>query len=852
MAKRLITLILFFVAIIGTILCFTDNAILPPSSLHHQQQEEDEELDSRSMVISSHFAAIPVPSYVTNPYLNNDDSKVQPTAKDHNPLALMGKTTSRICGNVRGEKRSVACSFLLSDRSWRVWKQHLSQVFYTNKRRVSTIIHNWFVKNAVDGALDHLETIQWKIHDWRYSPSLEWYLLKAQWTSFLYQCMDKYLDPELYHLIHNFITSNNVNRLNISSGLQVDKGLSSSTTSTTTTTSNKIDSNARSSSSNKSDVDNGPSPSITSNSTDSETRTSSSNKEDVVRYHGHRTKHINLNHHDLEPDNEGCYHDIFGTTLCVGQQSMLDDDELKDRMNALFESMSYEDRSHTLRFQQRFIQWATKTSAMTSRAVHQAQSLWLQHSQEAYQFLDDALDLVPSCTNDRHTNTPRLRPITKDNYQAPSSVLSATTSAAAEPASAAAETTCPNVIFPFSVSPLDKSLESSVFSLGQALHMRPRSPPPPCVLLPRPFLSLKPARQQQWTACAHNSYNRKQNLYDDDGTAVPRTTRTARAKQCRSLLSQPLEPYNRMQYHYLLARLEKKMMKKLMRLEKEALQEYYRAMASGPHSWKINYHRNPQQQHHQQEEQERQQRPGYATQRTYQQLRLYTTIAFRKQYVKSIQQLTDASRRYDALAMEQVKHARKEWRWVERQRRNQIRNHHRYQQNHQHHHEEQVKQQQGLTQNDDVDYDARCQQWWRRTKSWRLVRLLSSVAEQLGYYRYNKGNTNSMRDDDHTLLSMIASYLPSPDDPPRPPTDTRAAVFIGQRADMAIQTHRRMLQQHWNATFQEMDRRSHSMWVSAMDQVQGRHRILPNCNATCAYGLLLFKLALIVVFIIFL
>ncbi|SAL95101.1 hypothetical protein [Absidia glauca] len=768
MATHLFTLILYFVAIIAVGFCFTDNASLPSSSLPQQQEQ-----DSLSLVISSRLAAIPVPSSLTGLSLNNDKSNDRLIAKDHNPLALIGKSTSRVCGNARGEKRTAACSLLLSDRPWRTWKQQLSQVFSTNKRRISTIAHNWFVKNAVNGAMDTLETVQWKVHDWHHSPSLEWYLLKSQWTSFAYQCMDKYLDPELNDRIHNWINNISLNRFSI------DSGLSSSTTSTTSTASTA--STATSSTSSTS------STSTSSNKIDSDATTLGSN-EGVVRYHGHRTKHVNLNHNDLEPDNEGCYHDVFGTTLCVGQQSELDGDELKDRMDALFKSMSYEDRTHTLRFQHRFLQWATKASTLTSRAVDQAQSIWLQYSQEAYQFLDDAFDLAPSCTNNHPTNPARP------------SIASAS------------EMTSHHVVFPFSVSPHDKSLESSTSSLGQVLS-RARSPPP-CALLPRSLLSLKPAKQEQWTACSHSDPNYKRN---DDGTTVPRAIRAARSKHCRTLLSQPLDPYNQQQYHYLLAQLEKKMTKRLVRMEKEALQEYYRAMASAPHDWKTNFDRHPQQQHDQQE-----QRPGYATQQTYQQLRLYTTLSFRKLYMKSTEQLVDASRRYDALAMEQVIDVRKEWRWVERQRRS---NHH-YQQYRQYRQEQQ--QQQSFNRNTDVNYSARCQQWWRRNETWRLVRLVSSGVKQLGYW-YNKDYAITMRDDGHTLLSSIASFFPpSHENPPRPPTDTRAAVYIGQTADNTLQTHRQLLRQHWGATFEKMDQRSRSMWVSAMDEKPGRLQILPS------------------------
>jgi hypothetical protein len=48
------------------------------------------------------------------------------------------------------------------------------QVFSTSKRRISTVAHNWFVKNPANVAIDTLETVLWKAHDWHYSPSLEW------------------------------------------------------------------------------------------------------------------------------------------------------------------------------------------------------------------------------------------------------------------------------------------------------------------------------------------------------------------------------------------------------------------------------------------------------------------------------------------------------------------------------------------------------------------------------------------------------------------------------------------------------------------------------------------------------
>ncbi|SAM00029.1 hypothetical protein [Absidia glauca] len=210
-------------AIITVGFCFTGNASL--SSLPAQEQ------DSLSLVNSSRLAAITVPTYVTDIYLNNDKSKGRLIAQDRNPLALIPKSTSRVSGNARGEKPTVACSLLLSDRPWRAWKQQLSQVLSTNKRRISTIAHNWFVKNAANVAIDTLETVLWKAHDWHYSPSLEWYIFKSQWTSFAYQWMNKYMDPERNNLIPSWIHNISLNIFSI------DSGLSPSTTSTAGSTS---------------------------------------------------------------------------------------------------------------------------------------------------------------------------------------------------------------------------------------------------------------------------------------------------------------------------------------------------------------------------------------------------------------------------------------------------------------------------------------------------------------------------------------------------------------------------------------------------------------------------------------
>ncbi|SAM06992.1 hypothetical protein [Absidia glauca] len=131
------------------------------------------EQDSLSLVNSSCLAAIPVPTCLNDLYLINDKSKGRLIAQDRNPLVLIPESTSRISGNAQDENPTVASSLSLSDRPWRAWKQHLSQVLSTNKRRISTVAHNWFVKNAANVAIDTLETVLWKAHDWHYSPSLE-------------------------------------------------------------------------------------------------------------------------------------------------------------------------------------------------------------------------------------------------------------------------------------------------------------------------------------------------------------------------------------------------------------------------------------------------------------------------------------------------------------------------------------------------------------------------------------------------------------------------------------------------------------------------------------------------------
>ncbi|KAI8336613.1 hypothetical protein BC941DRAFT_471146 [Chlamydoabsidia padenii] len=61
----------------------------------------------------------------------------------------------------------------------------------------------------------------------------------------------------------------------------------------------------------------------------------------------HISKYISPNHHDLVPDNEGCYLDVFGTTLCVDQDSLLNACELKDQMNTFLEALTFGNRSYT-------------------------------------------------------------------------------------------------------------------------------------------------------------------------------------------------------------------------------------------------------------------------------------------------------------------------------------------------------------------------------------------------------------------------------------------------------------------------------------------------------------------------
>ncbi|KAI8328383.1 hypothetical protein BC941DRAFT_445155, partial [Chlamydoabsidia padenii] len=616
---------------------------------------------------------------------------------------------------------------------WRSQMEKLTRTFVDMTHHYSTVVNNWLVKNVVHTSLDCLATIQWKLTDWRQAPSLEWYLLKANWATFVYWCYDNYLDKTIkaWTFDNRFLTKtiNNIDFYHNYLGK-------------TTKMVNSYDSYLEKT------IDNINSDRIIQWCTINEKGTLfdriTGNITSMTP--AHITKHINLNHHDLVPDDEGCYHDVFGTTLCVDQHSLLDDVELKDRMDTLFEAMNYEDRSYTLRFKHYFIQWATTASRKTTRTLHQAQSLWYERTRVAYRFLDNALGLVPSCDNHHQTN----------KYWSSSS-------------------TCPIVLFPFSVSPFDTLSDASSYSFGHPLSMQSSS----CKTLDRPLFSLEPLRQPDWTSCKRDTNNNTEKYHMSAA-------------------------YNRDQYNYMLSRLEKELMDNLKRLEKELLQDYHRAMISTPHLWKINYQPYQQQQHYQ--EQDHLEQPGLATQHMYQQLRLYTTISFRQLYTTSVQQLMDATRQYEVMAMEQVKQTREAW----------------------------LEQEQTpvlLKQEQDMDYEARCKQWWREKRQWSLTRSLSELL-------YEDNNFN--------LLSVVAFYKSitqqTTTSAPSTTHDTRARLYISQRADMAIQLHREALLQQWKTSFQNINLKSQSMWVSVMDQVQGRQRLMPDCKEGCQAVLLLIEI----------
>ncbi|KAI8344612.1 hypothetical protein BC941DRAFT_409110 [Chlamydoabsidia padenii] len=685
--------------------------------------------------MSSRLPGIPVPEFVTNLFSDNSNSN-RLTTKDSHLTIMLGKPSY----------------------GWRPRLEKLIRTLMVITNHYSTVLNNWLVKNVVHKFLDCLTTIQWKIIDWRESPSLEWYLLKANWSTFLYRFYDNYLDSTIkaFKFDDRFLTKTITN-------IDFYHKYLGKTTKVINSYDNYLEKIIDNINFNRiihwRDI----------NDKDTIFNRITGNITNIPP--AHLTNHINLNHHDLVPDHEGCYHDIFGTILCVDQDSLLNDDELKDRMDTLFEAMTYEDRSHTLRYKQHFIQWATTASRRTTRTLHQALSLWYQQTQVAYRFLDDALGLVPSCNNHHHTNKDR---------------------------SSSSSSTCPIVLFPFSVSPFDTSFDASSYSFSHPLSMRSTSSPSPsCTTLDRSFFSLAPLQQPGWTSCTQDTNNNNNpKKYD-----IP-------------------DAYNRDQYNYMLSRLEKELMDKLKRLEKELLQEYHRAMVSAPHLWKINHRPYQKQQYH---EQDHLQRPGHATQRMYQQLRLYITISFRQLYTNSIQQLMDATRQYDVKAMEQVKQAREEWKWVEQQQ----------QQQHSGHHHHPRKQEQ------DTDYEAQCQQWWRKKRPWSLTRSLGEFLND--DYNFN-------------LLSVIAFFKPTTQQTTLAPStthDTRATLYISQRADMAIQLHRESLLQQWTTSFQNINRRSQSMWVSAMDQVQGRQRLMPDCKEGCQLVLLLVKIFLLIRFLLF-
>ncbi|ORZ17299.1 hypothetical protein BCR42DRAFT_414355 [Absidia repens] len=777
-----------------------------------QPQLFDSQYDSHH--ISSILDQIQVPSYVSTLYTNK-----HPTATDHYVVSTIS-TSMQLCKKLGGEKGAATCSYLLIDRPWKYWRQDATRFIHNAKTQYFPVIYNTIAKAVNYAYVDGLYALQNKVHDWWRFPSLEWYLLKSSLVSLWDQC---YYDFWNWYSGKNR-TFSNITRLFYGS----KKG------------------------------------------------------DDEDQNDGHLEYSHGISdssEHDLEPDQDGCYYDVLGTALCVDQQRLLDENGLKERVNELFEGMTYEERSHTLRFQQRFIQWATKASSMTAEAMDRAQSLWLQHTNTAYRFLDDALYLDPQTNNNNNKHD--------DPSQGPTPATRTTRQM----------TSCPPVVFPFSISPFDTSLDSTFFSLGNQPHSLRSAPPPASSYLP-----LMPIRQP-WTACLSSQNDstdgNTNNDYHDFGIS---------GKKNMPIYQMPLNPYNKIQHQYLLTRLQKEMMQQLERLEKATLQEYYQAMEATPHQWTLR-HNDRHQLHYQRRQLQKLHlyKPAYAAQQLYQELRLYISISLQQLYQRSIQQLMEITEQYDNLAMKQVEHAYDEWKWIKKQQsrrlftfyphHDDITNMHHYgrestayaspplsshtedmdsssslpisdkdakyespqqqeqqqpQQHQEQDHQQQQQQQQLQDLGGEVDYDAQCQQCWKRKKPWRLVYLLSSMAEQLGYYHYNKHKD----DDNYTLLSTISG---SDDNMPvagggsmaAESSSSRAVVFIGQRAGRAVQPHRQNVLHQWQTVFQDMDRQSRAIWVSAMDQAQGRHRIWASCNATCTSAIIMAKLLILVLFLFY-
>ncbi|ORX56322.1 hypothetical protein DM01DRAFT_363609 [Hesseltinella vesiculosa] len=218
----------------------------------------------------------------------------------------------------------------------------------------------------------------------------------------------------------------------------------------------------------------------------------------------------------------------------------------------------------------------------------------------------------------------------------------------------------------------------------------------------------------------------------------------------------------------------------------------------------------------------------------YKELQLYMHVTTRQHFYNHMDQLLNATLQYDTLSMSLVNHTHRQWLWAQK--------------------EEQLRPRlpPKWTSPPPLTPDDRWQQWWqdhRRTSTsvWQIL------CDWLRYFwtwftQEEKPQTANPLTDDSPPSTATS---PSATACARGVLTECALHWIRQDADSDLQPYRQQLIQQYTSIFRSLDHDLHLVWLAAVDQVQGRHRILPHCGTLCSYDYHIILLACLLIFLLF-
>ncbi|KAI8065691.1 hypothetical protein BC940DRAFT_303343 [Gongronella butleri] len=221
----------------------------------------------------------------------------------------------------------------------------------------------------------------------------------------------------------------------------------------------------------------------------------------------------------------------------------------------------------------------------------------------------------------------------------------------------------------------------------------------------------------------------------------------------------------------------------------------------------------------------------------YRQLQIYMAAATRHIVDTHLERLLNATADYDAKAMALVHASHRHWAWAQ--------------------HEAQQRPPSLQPSPPRRGYvpltpDDRWHQWWhahRKTSwtSWKVFDWLPSF-----FFARHANDSKEMDESDETEMNLAkwakkASFSCRDGD-----LAHCAAHWIQQDADQQLAPHRAALIEQYAQISRSMDHDLHLVWRVAINQIQGRHRILGRCGTFCAYyyhALLFLWVLLVVLFL---